>query len=190
MAIDFKESKTRENLMRAFAGESQARNRYTIAAEVAREQGLFAVNQVFLFTADQERAHAKRFYDLLKNLSGTTIHIDGGYPVDHFDSVIELLKAAEHNEMEEYEDVYQNFGDIAKEEGFIEVASAFYQIARVEQTHAKLFVSDVQCAWMCLNCGHIHKGKLVPEVCPVCRHERGYFIPASMAPYFECEFIK
>ena len=75
MAIDFKESKTRENLMRAFAGESQARNRYTIAAEVAREQGLFAVNQVFLFTADQERAHAKRFYDLLKNLSGTTIHI-------------------------------------------------------------------------------------------------------------------
>ena len=129
MAIDFKESKTRENLMRAFAGESQARNRYTIAAEVAREQGLFAVNQVFLFTADQERAHAKRFYDLLKNLSGTTIHIDGGYPVDHFDSVIELLKAAEHNEMEEYEDVYQNFGDIAKEEGFIEVASAFYQIA-------------------------------------------------------------
>ena len=74
MAIDFKESKTRENLMRAFAGESQARNRYTIAAEVAREQGLFAVNQVFLFTADQERAHAKRFYDLLKNLSGTTIH--------------------------------------------------------------------------------------------------------------------
>ena len=189
--------------MRAFAGESQARNRYTIAAEVAREQGLFAVNQVFLFTADQERAHAKRFYDLLKNLSGTTIHIDGGYPVDHFDSVIELLKAAEHNEMEEYEDVYQNFGDIAKEEGFIEVASAFYQIARVEQTHAKRF-GKLACMlennqyfeskedeyWMCLNCGHIHKGKLVPEVCPVCRHERGYFIPASMAPYFECEFIK
>ena len=203
MAIDFKKSKTRENLMRAFAGESQARNRYTIAAEVAREQGLFAVNQVFLFTADQERAHAKRFYDLLKNLSGTTIHIDGGYPVDHFDSVIELLKAAEHNEMEEYEDVYQNFGDIAKEEGFIEVASAFYQIARVEQMHAKRF-GKLACMlennqyfeskedeyWMCLNCGHIHKGKLVPEVCPVCRHERGYFIPASMAPYFECEFIK
>lgn len=203
MAIDFKESKTRENLMRAFAGESQARNRYTIAAEVAREQGLFAINQVFLFTADQERAHAKRFYDLLKNLSGTTIHIDGGYPVDHFDSVIELLKAAEHNEMEEYEDVYQNFGDVAKEEGFIEVASAFYQIARVEQTHAKRF-GKLACMlennqyfeskedeyWMCLNCGHIHKGKLVPEVCPVCRHERGYFIPASMAPYLECEFIK
>lgn len=203
MAIDFKESKTRENLMRAFAGESQARNRYTIAAETAREQGLFAVNQIFLFTADQERAHAKRFYDLLKNLSGTTIPIDGGYPVDHFDSVMELLKAAEHNEMEEYEDVYQNFGDIAKEEGFIEVASAFCQIARVEQTHAKRF-GKLACMlennqyfeskedeyWMCLNCGHIHKGKLVPKVCPVCRHERGYFIPASMAPYFECEFIK
>lgn len=159
-------------------------------------------NQVFLFTADQERAHAKRFYDLLKNLSGTTIHIDGGYPVDHFDSVSELLKAAEHNEMEEYEDVYQNFGDVAKEEGFIEVASAFYQIARVEQTHAKRF-GKLACMlennqyfeskedeyWMCLNCGHIHKGKLVPEVCPVCGHERGYFIPASMAPYFDASLL-
>ena len=203
MAIDFKESKTRENLMRAFAGESQARNRYTIAAEVAREQGLFAVNQVFLFTADQERAHAKRFYDLLKNLSGTTIHIDGGYPVDHFDSVIELLKAAEHNEMEEYEDVYQEFGDVAKEEGFLEAASAFYQIADVEAVHGKRFGKlaemlenntyyerEGEGAWMCLNCGHIHRGKRVPEVCPTCRHEKGYFIPVELAPYLECEFMK
>ena len=87
MAVEFKESRTRENLMRAFAGESQARNRYTIAAETAREQGLFAISQIFLFTADQERAHAARFYDLLKNLNGTTIAIDGSYPVDQFDNV-------------------------------------------------------------------------------------------------------
>lgn len=203
MAVDFKESKTRENLMRAFAGESQARNRYTIAAEIAREQKMFAVNQIFLFTADQERAHAARFYELLKNLSGTTIQIDGGYPVDHFDNVTELLRAAQHNEMEEFEDVYPAFGDVAKEEGFIEAASAFYQIARVEAIHGKRFGKiaelleknmyyecDKEQDWMCLNCGHIHHGKLVPEVCPVCRHERGYFIPAELAPYLELDFLK
>lgn len=203
MSIDFKNSKTRENLMRAFAGESQARNRYTIAAEAAKEQGMFAVNQIFLFTADQERAHARRFYDLLKNLSGTTIHIDGGYPVDHFDSVTELLKAAQHNEMEEFDTVYPVFGDVAKEEGFIEAAAAFYQIAKIEEIHGKRFgclaemlennhyyESENDSDWMCLNCGHIHHGKLVPEICPVCRHERGYFIPAGLAPYLECAFLK
>lgn len=203
MAVDFKESKTRENLMRAFAGESQARNRYTIAAEAAREQGLFAVNQIFLFTADQERAHAKRFYDLLKNLSGTSIHIDGSYPVDHSDSVTDLLKAAQHNEMEEAEDVYVAFGETAREEGFIEASSAFLQIAKVEAIHGKrfgklaellennlYFESREDQEWMCLNCGHIHHGKLVPEVCPVCRHARGYFIPASLAPYLECGFLE
>lgn len=203
MAIDFKKSKTRENLMRAFAGESQARNRYTIAAEAAREQGMFAVNQIFLFTAEQERAHAKRFYDLLKNLSGTTIQIDGGYPVDHFDSVTDLLRAAQHNEMEEFDNVYPAFGDVAKEEGFIEAAAAFYQIAKIEAIHGKRFgklaemlennryyENENDSDWMCLNCGHMHHGKLVPELCPVCRHDRGYFIPAGLAPYLECAFFK
>lgn len=203
MAVEFKESKTRENLMKAFAGESQARNRYTIAAERARELGLFAVNQIFLFTADQERAHAKRFYDLLKNLSGTTIDIAGGYPVDHFDGIVDLLKAAQHNEMEEYEDVYQSFGDQAKDEGFMEVASAFYQIARIEEIHGKRFGKVAEMLesntwfeakedgyWMCLNCGYIHKGKLTPQTCPVCRHERGYFIPAELAPYLSFELFQ
>lgn len=203
MAVDFKESRTRENLMRAFAGESQARNRYTIAAETARGQGMFAVSQILLFTADQERAHAKRFYDLLKSLSGTTIQIDGGYPIDHFDSVPELLRAAQHNEMEEFDNVYPAFGEIAKEEGFIEVAAAFFQIAKIEEIHGKrfgklaelleknqYFESENEQDWMCLNCGHIHHGKLVPEVCPVCHEKKGYFIPASLAPYLECEFLK
>ncbi|HIW82720.1 MAG TPA: rubrerythrin family protein [Candidatus Dorea gallistercoris] len=203
MAVDFKESRTRENLMRAFAGESQARNRYTIAAETAREQGLFAVNQIFLFTADQERAHAKRFYDLLKNLSGTSVKIDGSYPVDHFDGVIDLLKAAEHNEMEEAEDVYQAFGEAAREEGFLEVSSSFLQIARIEAVHGKrfgrlaemleanqYFESHKEQVWMCLNCGHIYHGKMAPQVCPVCRHPRGYFIPACLAPYLEPEFME
>ena len=94
MAIDFMKSRTRENLMRAFAGESQARNRYTIAAKTAKEQGMYAVSQIFLFTADQERAHAERYYQLLKKSSGSTIAVDGAYPVDHSDNVTKLLEAA------------------------------------------------------------------------------------------------
>lgn len=196
MAIDFKESNTKVNLMRAFAGESQARNRYTIAAETAREQKLYAVSQIFLFTAEQERAHAERFYDLLKNLSGTTIQIDGGYPVDHFDSVIQLLGAAEHNEMEEADDVYLDFAHEAKKEGFTEISSAFLQIAKIEAVHGRrfgklkellekdlYFESKEPTSWMCLNCGQIHHGKMVPGVCPVCRYDKGYFIPAELAPY-------
>lgn len=196
MAIDFKQSKTRENLMKAFAGESQARNRYTIAAEVSRKQGMQAIGSVFAFTADQERAHAQRFYDLLREAQGTTIDICGGFPVDTYDSVLDLLKAAEHNETEEYEDVYQAFGNEAKEEGFFEVASAFHQIAEVENVHARrfgelkkfleentYFENTEEQAWMCLNCGYIHRGKKVPTQCPVCRHAQGYFIPLDMAPY-------
>lgn len=196
MAIQFKNSKTKENLMKAFAGESQARNRYTFSAEEARKQGLYAVSNVFLFTAEQERAHAERYYDLLKEASGETIEICGGYPVDKQDTVVGLLEAATHNEFQEYEDVYQAFGDTAKEEGFLEIASAFYQIAEVEQMHGKRFEKIAQMLkdgsyfetpeeekWMCLNCGYIHTGKRVPEVCPSCRYEKGYFIPISFAPY-------
>ncbi|MCI9228908.1 MAG: rubrerythrin family protein [Dorea sp.] len=202
MAIDFKVSKTRVNLMRAFAGESQARNRYTIAADAAKKQGLYSVSQVFLFTADQERAHAERYYDLLKNLSGTTIDISGGYPVDHFDNVVELLKKAEHNELEEADDVYQAFGNEAKAEGFTEAAATFFQIAEVEAIHArrfgklaelleqnKYFESDLSGKWMCMNCGHIQAGKMVPAVCPVCRYEQGYFIPVEIAPYLGFDFL-
>lgn len=203
MAVNFQTSRTRENLMRAFAGESQARNRYTIAADTAGKQGLYSIQQVFLFTADQERAHAERFYDLLKSLSGTTIEISGGYPVDHFDSVLELLKKAEHNEMEEADDVYQAFGNGAKEEGFLEVASTFFQIAEVEAVHGRRFGKLAEMLkkdqyfscenggqWVCMNCGHIQSGKTVPSVCPVCRYEKGYFIPVEIAPYLGFNFVK
>ena len=203
MAMNFNESRTKENLMRAFAGESQARNRYTIAAGAAKKQGLYAVSQIFLFTADQERAHAKRFYDLLKKSAGETIQIDGSYPVDHFDCVKKLLRAADHNELQEFDDVYPAFGNIAREEGFAEEAAAFHEIAKIEQIHAKrfgklakllesgkYFESSDGKDWMCLNCGHIFHGKAVPNVCPVCRHEKGYFVPAELAPYLECGFLK
>lgn len=197
----FKDSQTKGNLMKAFAGESQARNRYTFAAEEAKKQGLYAINEVFLFTAEQERAHAERFYELLREAEGETIEIFAGYPVDRQDSVETLLCAAQHNEYEEADDVYQIFGDVAKEEGFMEVASAFYQIAKIERIHGERFGKLAELlktgeyfenmeggAWMCLNCGHIHSGKKLPGVCPVCRYERGYFIPVSLAPYLmKCE---
>ncbi len=203
MAINFKESKTKENLMCAFAGESQARNRYTIAAEAALKQKMYAIHQVFLFTADQERAHAARFYNLLKSESGENIRIDGTYPVDHSDCVEELLKAAHHNEMEEFEDVYPAFAKVAEEEGFMEVAAAFRATAEVERIHGerfkklakmlednKYYQSEECTAWMCLNCGHIHYGKVVPPVCPGCNHDRGFFIPVELAPYLAPEFLK
>lgn len=199
MATDFKNSETRLNLMRAFAGESQARNRYTFAAKQAKEQKLHVVEAVFKFTAEQEMAHAKVFYDYLKEMAGETIHIDGGYPVDISDSIAQLLRYAQHNEFEEADDVYLNFGKIAEDEGFAQIAFAFNNIAKIEKTHGerfgqlaklaeenKLFVSDVSCQWMCLNCGHIYEGNEVPEKCPVCSHDKGYFISIKLAPY-TCE---
>ena len=188
----FKHSKTKENLMKAFAGESQARNRYTFAAEMARNQGLYAVGYIFKFTAEQERAHAERFYQLLNCMAGETIDICAGYPIDRQETIVELLKASRHNEFEEADDIYISFGNIAKEEGYIEVASAFFQIAEIEKLHggrfgklAKMledgsyYEAQENGIWMCLNCGHIHTGQKVPKVCPVCRREKGYFIPTK-----------
>ena len=196
MAVNFSESMTKENLMRAFAGESQARNRYTIAAERAEKDGMFTVAEIFRYTADQERAHAERFYELLKELSGQTIHIDGSYPVDQQEDLPGLLRAAEHNEHEEFADVYQAFGNTAREEGFSEAASAFHQIAEIEHVHEQRFAKLAEMLesgtwyqpkaaskWMCTNCGYIHEGNQAPPVCPVCRHARGYFIPYELACY-------
>lgn len=196
MGIQFQDSQTKINLMKAFAGESQARNRYTFAAKEAREQGMYAISEVFLFTAEQERAHAERFYELLATESGTTVDICGSFPVDKQDSLEGLLDAARHNEYEEAEDVYIAFANQAKAEGFLEVASAFFQIAEIEKIHGDRFGALAQMLkdgsyfevteserWMCLNCGHIHTGKKLPGVCPVCRHEKGYFIPIELAPY-------
>lgn len=196
MSVHFRESVTRENLMRAFAGESQARNRYTIAAGVARKQKLPVIQAVFTFTANQEKEHAEIFYNHLTELSGTSIHIDGSYPVDISDDVAKLLRFAQHNEYEEHDDVYLHFAQKAKEEGFQKVAASFQMIAAIEKTHGdrfglfadlleqnKLFVSDVETAWMCLECGNIYRGTSVPKECPVCHHDRGYFIRLELAPY-------
>ncbi|MBS5130194.1 MAG: rubrerythrin family protein [Lachnospiraceae bacterium] len=196
MAVQFCESKTKENLMKAFAGESQARNRYTFAAKKARELGYESIAQVFEFTAEQERAHGERYYQLLNSLAGETVTVDGTYPVDIAEDICELLDKAEHNEFEEYEHVYPQFAQIAKEEGFLEAASAFTMIGEVEQMHGKRFrklaellranqfdKSTEEEKWMCLNCGYIHTGTQVPPNCPSCHYEKGYFIPLSFAPF-------
>ncbi len=198
MSVDFKQSTTKDNLMRAFAGESQARNRYTFAAEEARKQNLYVVEAVFRFTADQEKEHAGIFYKHLTEMTGETITVDGGYPVDISPSVAELLRRAHHNEYEEYHTAYKSFADMAAQEGFPKIAASFNQIAAIEKTHGdrflalaelleknELFVAEAECQWMCLNCGHIFTGKAAPEKCPVCDHDRGYFIRLTMAPYTE-----
>lgn len=198
--MEFKDSVTKENLMRAFAGESQARNRYTIAAGEAKKQNLHVIEAVFRFTADQEKEHAEIFYKHLSSLGGENIHIDGAYPVDISQDVAKLLRMAQHNEYEEHDDVYKNFGDKAKEEGFLEVASSFYQIAKIEKTHGdrfgrfaemleknELFVSSVETAWMCLECGNIYTGSQVPPVCPVCHNDKGYYVRLELAPYTDKE---
>ncbi len=196
MPIDFKNSETKENLMKAFAGESQARNRYEMAAGIAKKQNLNVVEMIFKFTADQEKEHAEVFYKYLSECSGDNIEITGAYPVDISNDVCELLEFAKHNEYQEHDDVYQHFGNKAKEEGFDNIANTFFEIAKIEKTHGdrfahiaellksnKLFVSDVTCKWMCLNCGNILEVQQVPQKCPVCQHDKGYYIRLEFAPY-------
>lgn len=198
MSVAFSESRTKENLMRAFAGESQARNRYTFAASQAKKENMDAVSEVFLFTAGQEKEHAEIFYNFLKEMAGTTITVDGTYPVDVFENTAKLLRAGQHNEYEEHDDVYKNFGDVAKEEGFTQIANTFYMIAEIEKTHGdrfglmadliennQLYSSANQSQWMCLNCGYIFEGTEVPPKCPVCSHDKGYFIPGGACTVFQ-----
>ena len=196
MSVEFKKSETLQNLMRSFAGESQARNRYTFAATLCRQQKLQALADVFTFTAGQEKEHAQVFYDLMKEAAGETIHIDGGYPVDLTNDVAQLLRRAQHNEYEEHDPVYKSFAETAKGEGFPKIAVKFEKIAEIEKTHGnrfgaladlmeqgKLFSNDTKTPWMCLNCGFIYEGTEAPKSCPVCDHDQGYFIRLSMAPY-------
>ena len=173
-----------------------ARNRYTFAASQAGKQNLHVIEAVFRFTADQEKEHGEIFYNHLKDLAGEKIMVKADYPVAPSDTVAQLLRAAQQTEFEEYDELYQFFGDVASNEGFMPVAESFYKIAEIEKTHGdrfglfadlleqgKLFVSDVDAAWMCLHCGHIYQGKTVPEECPVCHHNRGYFVRLELAPY-------
>ena len=193
--MNLKNTQTLNNLMRAFAGESLARNRYEFAAEQAETDGLPVIAAVFRYTADQEKEHAEIFADYLRRGGAETVEIKGGFPVDTAADTLALLASAVKNEQQEHSDVYPAFAAVARDEGFGEIARKLEQIARVESCHAgrfeafrrllaehKLFVSDVECAWICLNCGHEFNEKAAPQTCPVCG-EAGYFIRVSMSPY-------
>lgn len=194
--MDLRESATRENLLRAFAGESQARNRYTFAAGVCRQEKLHVLEAVFLYTAQQELAHANVFYSHLKKAGCDNVTITANYPVDLPEQPQKLLELARSHEMDEFGDIYPAFAEKAQEEGFAEAARHFRQIAEIEKGHAgrfdrfarlmadgKLFVSDVETGWICLNCGHVFTGKQAPAKCSVCSHDQGYFIRLELSPY-------
>lgn len=196
MPVDFANSETLKNLMRAFAGESQARNRYTFAAAQCRRQSLHVLEAVFQFTANQEKEHAEIFYQHMEPFAGGIVQIDGSYPVDMADNAAGLLRQAQHNEYEEHGTVYPAFADIAQKEGFPLIAASFRQIAAIEKTHGdrfgtladlleqeKLFAGSQGQGWLCLNCGHIHQGPAAPSACPVCGHDRGFFLRLESAPF-------
>lgn len=196
MPVPFENSETKVNLMKAFAGESQARNRYTIAAQEAQNQNYHVLEQVFTFTADQEKEHAEIFYNHLKRLAGKTIRIQADYPVDIGENMEELLRLAQKHEYEEHDDLYKSFAEKAKEEGYPEIAASFGLIGEIEKYHGDRFgkfakymeegqfhFCEVEVGWMCLNCGYIAHGSCAPKNCPVCHENQGYFIRLSLAPF-------
>ncbi len=183
-----KGTKTAENLMKSFAGESQARTRYTYYASQAKKEGYVQMSNIFLETAENEKEHAKRFFKFLnESLKGEAVEISAEFPVGLGDTKSNLLAAAE-GENEEWTDLYPKFADIAEDEGFPEIAYVWREIGEVEERHElryrkllaniennKVFEKDEEVEWKCNNCGYIHKGKSAPDVCPACAHARGHF---------------
>ncbi|WP_370774112.1 rubrerythrin [Clostridium sp.] len=193
---DFNTSKTKENLLKAFAGESQARNRYTFSASAAKKEGYPILEDLFNYTANQEKAHAKQFMDKLKEFSGEELEITGSYPVVVETSTLTLLRLAEKHENNEFENVYHEFASVAKEEGFPDIEKLFTNIASIEKVHSdrfkkyadmlekgSLFKDTASTAWMCTNCGFIYEGEEAPLKCPVCEHPQGYFIRFPESPF-------
>lgn len=182
-------SETSINLARAFAGESQARNRYTFYSEYAKKEGHAVIEQEFKTIAENERAHAKVFYDLLVDGMGgpSNVKIDAGYPFESGDTLANLNAAAQ-GEHEEHSKIYPAFADVAKKEGFPQAEAAFRMIANIEKEHEKkfrqiaeelnnktLYQKKEPVQWVCANCGHIHKGTDAPGICPVCKYAQGWF---------------
>ncbi len=195
--MELKNSKTAKNLMRAFAGECQARARYELAAAQAKKQQLFVIADLFTFTAKQEKEHAEVFFNHMKCLTGENIPTENAaYPAGSEDDMTKQLETAAHNEEEENRKIYPDFAAQAKEEGFPEIAASFETIGSIEGKHAekfrtfaellsknKLFDEEEKTAWMCLNCGYIFEGTAAPKVCPACKHPQGYYIRLSMTPW-------
>lgn len=183
--MSIKGSETEKNLLKAFAGESQARNRYTFFAKQAKKEGFEQIANIFIETAEQEKEHAKRFFSFLE---GGDLEITATYPAGKVGTTAENLEAAACGENEEWTEIYPHFADIAEKEGFKEVATAFRMIAKVEVEHenryrrllanvkeGKVFEKDEATRWKCINCGYVHDGKKSPEKCPACQHPKDYF---------------
>lgn len=180
-----KGTKTEQNLLKAFAGESQARNRYTYAASVAKKEGYEQIAAIFQETADQEKHHAKRFFRFLE---GGMVEISATYPAGVIGSTLENLKAAADGEHEEHSVLYPEFARIAKEEGFPQIAAQFNSISKVEEHHEeryRLLLANVEKSevfkkaqptkWICRECGYIHEGTEAPKVCACCEHPQAFF---------------
>jgi len=180
-----KGTKTEQNLLKSFAGESQARMRYNYFAKQAKKEGLEQIAALFEETALNEKEHAKRFF---KFLEGGMVEITASYPAGVIGSTLENLKAAAEGENEEWTELYPEFAKIAEEEGFKEVATAFKMIAKVEKAHeerymklyknlneGKVFEKEDKIVWKCRNCGFLHEGSKAPKTCPACLHPQSYF---------------
>ena len=186
-----KGTKTAENLLKAFAGESQARNRYTYYASAADKEGYKQIKNIFIETADNEKEHAKRFYKFL--LAGlcdeipAMVEITASFPVAQ-GTTLDNLKAAAAGENEEWTELYPEFAKVAEEEGLPEIAHIFRMIASAEKAHenrfkklaeniksGKVFKKDVTIQWKCGNCGYLHEGEEAPEECPACMHPQTFF---------------
>ena len=183
--MQLKGSETEKNLLKSFAGESQARNRYTYFASVAKKEGYEQISTIFLETADNEKEHAKVFFKYLK---GRPLEITATYPAGKIDSTEKNLLAAANGEQEEHTLLYPIFEEIARKEGFKEIANSFKEIAEVEQQHEKryrkllnniktktVFKKSKVVTWKCRNCGYVHKGKEAPKSCPACHHPQAYY---------------
>lgn len=185
MQKSIKGTRTEKNLLASFAGESQARNRYTYFASVAKKAGYEQIAAIFLETADNEKEHAKRFFKLLE---GGDVEITASYPAGVIGDTAANLEAAAAGENLEWTTLYKEAADVALEEGFKEVADQFKEIAKVETQHEKryrkllknlqegtVFKKDTVVKWKCRNCGYIHEGKVAPEKCPACAHPKAYY---------------
>ncbi len=180
-----KGSRTEKNLLASFAGESQARTRYTFFASAAKKEGYEQISAIFLETAENEKEHAELFFKLLK---GGVVEITASYPAGVIGTTAENLKEAAEGEKLEWGTLYPNFAEVAEEESFTDVAKTFSMIAKVENYHeqryrklltnvkeGKVFKKDVSIKWKCRNCGYVLEDREVPERCPVCDHARSYF---------------
>lgn len=185
MSKSIKGSKTEKNLLAAFAGESQARNRYTYFASVAKKEGFEQISKIFLETADNEKEHAKVFF---KHLEGGDVEITAAFPAGVIKDTKSNLEAAAAGENLEWTTLYQDFSKIARDEGFPDVARSFEQVAKVERFHearyralinnivnAEVFKKKSTTKWHCLNCGYVFEGEEAPNECPACKHPKAFF---------------